>query len=126
MEQTNYQYYSYTEDTTHDKNRNRKRINVMLGEVADDELTELFSSVYTLVKPLPIKLSYDDDDDCYVVVQEILNLAGEAPTLVDAEKELATEVVRIYEKLSNINTKNPDSLGPYPRAWLSYLQEYII
>lgn len=85
-------------------------------------LNDLYTSEYTLKKPISIDLQYRSEDRCFVAIQNDLSLWGEATTLQGAEKELATEIIKLYKKLSELEATQ---LGPYPLELLSFLKQYI-
>ena len=96
-------------------------INVFLGEKVEVELNDLWTSEHSLKKSIPITLRYEDQ--CYVVTQEELNMWGESSTMQGAEKELAFEIVKLYERL--LSLENQNVLGPYPQELLAYLKQFI-
>ena len=90
------------------------------GKELQVELVDLYTTDYQLLKPIPINIKYEEH--LFIATQESLNLWAEERTLMGAEKYLAHEIVRLYNKLSNLG-KN--KLGPYPAESLDYLKQFI-
>lgn len=85
-------------------------------------LNDLYTTELVLTKPMSINLQYRSEDRCFIAIQNDLNTWGEATTLQGAERELASEIVTLYRRLSSLQR---DQLGPYPQKLLSYLKRFI-
>ncbi len=118
MPLTNYYYLGMKFGTHRDYDLNE--IKAWCGEKVSVELNELYSNRYTLKKPMPITLVYEDNS--YVIMQDSLNVWAEERTLVDTERAIAQEIIALYERLSGIDKSK---LGPYPKELLSFLRNYI-
>lgn len=86
------------------------------------ELNDLYTNEYKLKKPIPIILKYLSEDRCFVAIVSNLSLWGEDTTLQGAERELATEIVNLYKRLTGLKISQ---LGPYPLELLSFLKKHI-
>jgi len=122
MEPTNIGYSDneYTRQPKTNTKVHMDALSLLRGEAVNRELDELYSSNCTLKKGIPITLRYEDQS--YIIIQENLNLGADAPTLQDAERNLSSQIVRLYERLSSLDEAQ---LGPYPQELLVYLKEFI-
>jgi hypothetical protein len=115
---TNYiSYPDYFKEITNSKDDNNFRL--VDGKQIHVLLEDLFSSQYSLIKPMPITIDYSDG--YYVIIQEGTNMSIDSPNLFDAYKKLAHVIVKLYRRLNS----NVPKLGPYPKNVLNYLKKYI-
>lgn len=98
----------------------RDAFKLALGEKIDRSLDDIHTIEYSLIKPIPYTLEYEDK--CFILVQEDLNIGEEATSFKEAENLLASSIIKLYKKLSDYPS---DKLGPYPKKLLAYLKDYI-
>lgn len=120
MEPTSY-YPFFNHNAT--QGNSSQFIDLYCGEKIETTLRELYSIEYTLKKPLPITLEYEDMT--YIIIQNTINIGVESKSLRTGEKELAFEIIKLYKRLDSLYKDNPNTLGPYPLEMLMYLKEYI-
>ena len=102
-------------------NKTMLDIDVMLGQKVKSYIDELYTSDYALIKHIPVTIEYKYKDN-YIIIQEQLNIVEEATSLLEVEKKIAKEIVKLYSKL----TRDKIKLGPYPKEMLTYLHKYIV
>lgn len=96
---------------------------LLQGDPVEVALYTLYSDEYSLKEDRYIPMTLRYDNLSYIFIQEELNLWGEEKSLQEAEEAIASTIVKLYKRLSELDREN--KLGPYPAKQLAYLKQYI-
>jgi hypothetical protein len=96
---------------------------LLQGDPVEVALYTLYNDEYSLKESRCIPMTLRYDNLSYIFIQQYLNLWGEEKSLQEAEEAIASAIVKLYKRLSELDRKN--KLGPFPAEQLAYLKQYI-